>query len=251
MIIYLHSSEYNTDMAAKTILLGAGEKMLAQRLCEVLNEAHYVVDLAPDGNRCKRMFNMYNYDMVLVERQLPDIDGIELCNYVRDRDADIPLMVLSRGGDESKLEVLRSRVDDYLVITQDCRELLLRIKVLARRFCRPHKQKNRIGAGDIVIDIDDKMVTKGDKSIFLSARSSCCLNILSAIRTGSFRGRRSLSSFMQAKLRKKNIGWPPLSIPYAARWKTTMLKKPFLQSRAGDIFWPKRSIRPPKEGGLY
>ena len=165
-------------MEAKTILLGAGEKMLAQRLCEVLNEAHYVVDLAPDGNRCKRMFNMYNYDMVLVERQLPDIDGIELCNYVRDRDADIPLMVLSRGGDESKLEVLRSRVDDYLVITQDCRELLLRIKVLARRFCRPHKQKNRIGAGDIVIDIDDKMVTKGDKSIFLSAKEFLLLKYL-------------------------------------------------------------------------
>lgn len=147
-MIYLHSSEYNTDMEA------------------------------PDGNRCKRMFNIYNYDMVLVERRLPDIDGIELCNYIRDQDADMPLMVLSRGGNESKLEVLQSRVDDYLVITQDCRELLLRIKVLARRFCRPHQQKNRIAAGDIIIDLDDKMVTKGDKSIFLSAKEFLLLKYL-------------------------------------------------------------------------
>jgi two-component system copper resistance phosphate regulon response regulator CusR len=165
-------------MEPKTILLAAGEKIVGNRLRNILSEADYRVDLALDGKTGKIMFNVHNYDLVLIDHRLPDIDGVVLCNYIKGQDGEVPIMMLSWNGAESKLEMLEMGADDYLVMGQDYRELLLRIRVLTRRFCQVHKQKNRIGAGDIVIDLDNNEVSKAGKSIFLSAKELLLLKYL-------------------------------------------------------------------------
>jgi two-component system, OmpR family, copper resistance phosphate regulon response regulator CusR len=165
-------------MEAKVILLAEGEKLIADRLCKTLKEAQYKVDLALDGNMARQMFNLHNYDLVLIDLRLSDKDGVELCSYIRNQDSEIPLMMLSRSNNEIKIEVSETGADACLVLTDDLRELLLRIKVLTGRVCRTLKQKNRIAAGDIIMDLDTGEVLRGGRSIYLSAKEFLLLKYL-------------------------------------------------------------------------
>jgi two-component system copper resistance phosphate regulon response regulator CusR len=165
-------------MYAKTILLAEGEKIVADHLCEILDAANYKVDFALNGSMAKQLFDAYNYDLALVDQHLPDIDGFELCHYIRYQDDQIPLMMLSSGFEENKLESFQAGVDDYLVLTDDSRELLMRIKVLTRRSSQTMKRKNRIAAGDIVVDLDSKEVMRAGRPIPLSAKEFLLLHYL-------------------------------------------------------------------------
>lgn len=165
-------------METKTILLAEGEKVIADRLCKTLNEAQYKVDLALDCNIAKQLFNVHNYDLVLIDLRSSEQDGFELCSYIKHQENDIPLMMLSASSIESKLEALETGADDCLVLTDDLRELLLRIKVLTRRICRPLRQKNRIAAGDIIMDLDTGEVLRAGRSIYLSAKEFLLLKYL-------------------------------------------------------------------------
>jgi DNA-binding response OmpR family regulator len=165
-------------MEAKTILLIEGEKSIADRLYNMLHEAHYIVDLALNGIVGKQLFNIHSYDLVLMDLRLPDTDGYKLSSYIRGRDSAIPLVVLSDSADQGKLEMLQAGVDDYLPITLDFRELLLRIKVLTRRFSHSPKQENKLAAGDIIIDLNTNEVMRGGKAIFLSPKEFLLLKYL-------------------------------------------------------------------------
>ena len=165
-------------MEGKTILLAEGEKIIADRLCKILKDAHYKVDLAFDGMMGRHLFDVYSYDLALVDADLPDTNGFELCHYIRRRDDHIPLMMLSSGPQEDRSEVFRAGADDSCLLTQDCGELLMRIKVLTKRSSLVCKRKNRISAGDLVMDLDSKAVIRGGRQIFLSAREFLLLQYL-------------------------------------------------------------------------
>jgi|GEM_PF-2111528 len=165
-------------MEEKTILLAAGEKIIADRLCKILRDAHYKVDLAPNGKLGKELFNVHSYDLALVDFRLPDNDGCELCDYIRRRDDEIPLLMLSSGTDENKFEVFRAGVDSYCTITADPREILMRISVLTRRAALGFRKNHRIRAGRLIMDLNRKEVTMDAKPVLLSAREFLLLHYL-------------------------------------------------------------------------
>lgn len=157
-------------MEEKTILLAEGEKIVAARLCKILTDAHYKVDLAASGKLGKELFNVHSYDLALVDIRLPDTTGCELCNYIRQRDDEIPLLMLSSGTDEDKLEGFRAGVDSYWVMTPDPRELLMRIRILTKRAALGVRRSHRIRVGRLVMDLNRKEVTMDAKPVSLSAR---------------------------------------------------------------------------------
>lgn len=165
-------------MEEKTILLAEGEKMVADRLCKVLKDAHYKVDLATNGKMGKELFNIHFYDLALVDFRLPDTHGCELCEYIRRRDEEIPLLMMSSGMEDSKLDFFEAGVDSYWVMTPDPRELLMRIKVLTRRASPGFGRDNRIRAGQLVMNLEKKEVTQGPKPILLSAKEYLLLQYL-------------------------------------------------------------------------
>jgi len=165
-------------MNGKKILLTEGEKIIAGRLCQTLAEAQYEVDLAFDGNMGKRLFDKRDYDLVLIDFHLPDINGCELCYYIRDRDISLPLMMLTSGTSDNKFEVFESGVDDYVVLSEDLRELLMRIRVLVKRSAKPVLAENSIKAGDIVINLDSKEVMRRDRLICLTEKEFRLLECL-------------------------------------------------------------------------
>ncbi|HTI07906.1 MAG TPA: response regulator transcription factor [Puia sp.] len=165
-------------MHAKKILLTEGEKIVADKIRKVLVREHYDVDLALEGNIGRRLFDQRTYDLALIDFHLPDMNGCELCQYIRNTNSNMPLMMVSSETAVRKFEVFQAGVDDYLLLSEDFRELLLRIKVLTRRYLRPFVRENRITAGDILVDLDSKEVRRGDRLILLSAREFLLLQFL-------------------------------------------------------------------------
>jgi two-component system, OmpR family, copper resistance phosphate regulon response regulator CusR len=160
------------------ILLMIGEKMIAGKLCELFAGAKYAVDLALDGSAGKSFFERHSYDLVLVDFELPDIGGCKVCQYIRGKDEYIPIFMLSCEKGDHRFEAFHVDVDDYLVLSDDFRELLIRTKVLAKRLHRPVSEESKIVAGDIVMDLDSKQVLRGDSGIMLSAREFLLLQYL-------------------------------------------------------------------------
>jgi two-component system, OmpR family, copper resistance phosphate regulon response regulator CusR len=165
-------------MPGTKILLTEGEKIIADELCKILAEAQYEVDLAYDGQMCKQLFDAYPYDLALIDFHLPDINGCELCYYIRNKDMNIPLLMLASAASDNKFEGFEAGVDDYIVLSEDFRELLMRIRALEKRSFRPIVPHNRIGSGDIIVDLDSKEVTKGDRLIMLTAKEFFILEYL-------------------------------------------------------------------------
>jgi two-component system, OmpR family, copper resistance phosphate regulon response regulator CusR len=165
-------------MTGIKILLTVGEKTIGNELCKLLVEAQHTVDLAFDGNNGKILFERQSYDLVLIDFKLPDISGCEVCQYIRDKDENISLLMFFNGIGDHRFEAFRADVDDYLVLTGDFRELLIRIKALAKRFFRHISHGSRIGAGDIIMDLDSKEVVRGDNVILLSAKEFLLLQYL-------------------------------------------------------------------------
>ncbi|HTI92294.1 MAG TPA: response regulator transcription factor [Puia sp.] len=165
-------------MHGKRILLTEGEKVMADRICKVLVQEHYNVDLALEGHTGRRLFNQHNYDLALINVHLPDMNGCDLCRYIRDTNSNMPLMMVSSEASVHRFEVFQAGADDYVLLSEDFRELLMRVKVLTRRYYRPFTRENRITAGDILLDLDSKEVRRGDRQILLSAREFLLLQFL-------------------------------------------------------------------------
>jgi DNA-binding response OmpR family regulator len=121
-------------MAGIKILLIQGEQQIAMGLYNALTSQHYTVDLTYTGGSGKVLFDANNYDLILIDTQLPDIPGIEVCRHVREKNDRIPLFMLSFSPSVDPLESFEAGADDHIVLSADFRELLMRIRVLARRF---------------------------------------------------------------------------------------------------------------------
>ncbi|WP_416667665.1 response regulator transcription factor [Egbenema bharatensis] len=120
------------------ILLVEDDENLANALAVILHKHNYLVDVAPDGEMAWEMLHIIDYDLVLLDVNLPKLDGIGLCRRLRAHDRQVPVMLMTvRDSVTDKLLGLESGADDYLVKPFDMQELLARIRILSRRFSEP------------------------------------------------------------------------------------------------------------------
>jgi len=117
------------------ILLVEDDENLTRALETVLNKQNYLVDAATDGETAWEMADLVTYDLVLLDVGLPKLDGITLCRRFRDKDPNLPIMLMTvRDSVTDKITGLDSGADEYLVKPFNLQEFLARIRVLARRF---------------------------------------------------------------------------------------------------------------------
>ena len=116
------------------ILLIEDEKKIADALRSGLQENGYKADVAYDGEMGYRMFRNQGYDLVILDINLPGINGYELCKKIRRSDDKVlVLMLTAMSSMEDKLEGFNTGADDYLVKPFHLEELLLRVKALLKR----------------------------------------------------------------------------------------------------------------------
>ena len=116
------------------LLLVEDDVQLAESLTEVLEAQYYVVDTVKDGEAGWCQIQLMDYDLTLLDVTLPYIDGIQLCQRLRSRGYELPvLMLTARDTSQDKVRGLDSGADAYMVKPFDLAELLAQIRALLRR----------------------------------------------------------------------------------------------------------------------
>lgn len=116
------------------LLLVEDDSQLTESLTEVLEAQHYVVDTVKDGESGWCQMQLMDYDLTLLDVTLPYLDGIQLCQRIRSRGYELPvLMLTARDTSQDKVRGLDSGADAYIVKPFDLSELLAQIRALLRR----------------------------------------------------------------------------------------------------------------------
>jgi len=168
-----------SSMEAIKILLVEDEKKIADSLKKGLSEHNYQVETAYDGLTGKKLFDNDHFDLIILDINLPLMNGYELCKKIRNRNLSIPVIMLTAlNAINDKVEGFDAGADDYIVKPFDFKELLVRIKALLKRTNQNIPVGNILKVGDLVMNLDSKEVTRGGNDIFLTAKEFQLLEYL-------------------------------------------------------------------------
>jgi two-component system, OmpR family, copper resistance phosphate regulon response regulator CusR len=157
-------------MEQRKILIIEDEQRLAGVLKKQLEESGFVADVAYDGYVGKYLFEQNDYNLIILDINLPLINGYELCKEIRTTNLKIPIIMLTAmGTPDNKLIGFDSGADDYVVKPFDFRELLARINVFIRRTDRMINS-DKLKISDLEMDLYTKTVTRANKKIDLTAK---------------------------------------------------------------------------------
>lgn len=116
------------------ILLVEDDLRLAETLAEALTDQRYVVDIAADGEMGWHQAMTLDYDLILLDVMLPELDGISLCHRLRSNGYTLPILILTACDTiENEVNGLDMGADDYVVKPVDLQKLFARIRALLRR----------------------------------------------------------------------------------------------------------------------
>ncbi|WP_035985269.1 response regulator [Leptolyngbya sp. KIOST-1] len=116
------------------ILLVDDDETLLEALAETLIAQRYAVDTATDGETAREFLALFPYDLIVLDRSLPDAEGISLCQQFRQQGIKAPILMLTaRDRSADKVQALDAGADDYMVKPFDFGELCARIRALLRR----------------------------------------------------------------------------------------------------------------------
>lgn len=152
------------------------EQRIADFLKRGLESAGYAVDTAQDGRSALDMVHATDYDLIILDMMLPDMDGLQVLERVRNRKASPPVLILSaRGSVDDRVKGLELGADDYLVKPFAFIELLARVRVLLRRGT---PTPERLQIGDLVLDCIRRRVTRAGEAIELAPKEFSILEYL-------------------------------------------------------------------------
>jgi len=161
------------------ILVVEDEPKVASFLKRGLEENGFSAEIAYDGSIGKRMFDAGDYDVLILDINLPYKNGIELCREVRSSNQKIPVLMLTAlGTTEDKLLGFDSGADDYLVKPFEFRELLARIRSLLKRISVAETGGNILKFLDLEMNLDTYEVIRGEKIIDLTQKEFALLEFL-------------------------------------------------------------------------
>ena len=160
------------------ILVVEDDKMTGNYVAEGLREEGHTVDLMTDGKDALLQASTTSYDILIVDRMLPGLDGVSVVKTMRGTKNQTPVLFLtSLGGVDDRIEGLNAGGDDYLVKPFAFGELSARVAALARR-PRGTQDEIVLRAGDLEMDLVRRKVTRAGQPIDLLPRESALLEHL-------------------------------------------------------------------------
>lgn len=167
---------YFADMK---VLIVEDEPKLASFVKKGLEEQRCEVDLAYDGQIGRTMALTNSYDVIVLDVNLPKVNGLDLAQTIRKEQVKTPILMLTAMGSvEDKLSGFEAGADDYLVKPFEFRELMARIRVLHKRSSDSGSTINVLRVADLELDLNEKVARRGGKRIELTAKEFGLLEYL-------------------------------------------------------------------------
>ena len=158
-----------TDLKPR-ILVVDDEPQLTRVLLRSLTSKGYDVRIAGDGEFALQTFHDWPASLVITDLAMPNMGGLELCRKLRQTSA-VPIIVLSvRGEEKTKVEALDAGADDYITKPFGMDELLARVRAALRRQPSSDAEARVLEAGDLRIDLDAHVVTRGGEEVRLTPK---------------------------------------------------------------------------------
>ncbi len=157
------------------ILIVEDEHRLAEILKRQLEDSGFTIDIAHDGYIGKELIGRNSYNLIILDINLPLINGYDLCKEIRKTNSIVPIIMLTAlGTPDNKLTGFDAGADDYVTKPFDFRELLARINVFLKR-TDTQAEAEKLRIADLEMDLGTRMVKRAGRKIELTARESSLL----------------------------------------------------------------------------
>lgn len=146
------------------ILIVDDEKSICDLIDINLSAAGYQCRTVQDGMKAIDMIETGNFDLILLDIMLPGVDGYDIMEYIRPLKIPV-IFITARHEVKDRVKGLKLGAEDYLVKPFDVVELVARVEVVLRRY---NKTESILTAGDVVVDLDARTVTKAGRQVVLT-----------------------------------------------------------------------------------
>ena len=156
----------------KRILLVDDEPLMLKGLKYTLEQEGYETDLAMDGEEAMTKFQQQSFDLVLLDVMLPKLDGLSVCQRIREQ-SNVPIIMLTaKGEDMDKILGLEYGADDYMTKPFNILEVRARIRTVLRRVhsVSPVEERKIVRVRDLEVNLLKRTCTLGDEPIRLTAK---------------------------------------------------------------------------------
>ena len=165
-------------MARSKILLVDDEPKVCELIKAYLVKDGYDVIIAADGQTAIDLAQRYKPDLILLDLNLPELDGLEVCRTIR-KQSNVPIIMLTARDEEiDKVVGLEMGADDYVTKPFSPRELAARVNAVLRRYREGLKQGEQIVAGDLRLDPEKHEATYLERPLSLTAAEFKLLSVL-------------------------------------------------------------------------
>jgi two-component system, OmpR family, copper resistance phosphate regulon response regulator CusR len=166
-------------MSNKKILVVEDEIKVATFIKKGLQTQDFEAEIASDGEEAKRLFSKNKFDLIILDLNLPDMSGLEVCKYIRGYNNQVPILMLTALGTVAeKLSGFEVGTDDYMVKPFDFMELLVRVKALLKRTEALQQPNEKLQIADLELDLGEKVARRGGNVFDLTAREFDLLEYL-------------------------------------------------------------------------
>src|SRR5437660_6016762 len=159
------------------ILVAEDDPALGSFVRKGLEAEHYAVDVSADGEQARAMAGELDFDLVVLDLNLPRLDGVSILRFLRTRKPSMPILILTgRTRVEDRVQCLDLGADDYLSKPFSFSELSARIRALLRRSHLP--AESVLAVDDLKLDRVERRVERGGRRIELTSKEFCLLEYL-------------------------------------------------------------------------
>ncbi len=159
------------------ILIAEDDTALGGFVRKGLEAEHYAVDVTTDGEQARAFATQFDYDLVVLDLNLPRLDGVTILKNVRTCKPNLPILILTaRGRVDDRVLCLDAGADDYLVKPFSFSELSARIRALLRRSHLP--SESILTVEDLKLDRVERRVMRGNRAIELTSKEFALLEYL-------------------------------------------------------------------------
>jgi DNA-binding response OmpR family regulator len=158
------------DLADRRVLIIEDDPTVLEVASTYLRAAGFIIEVAADGFAGLEAARTRSPDLVVLDRMLPGIDGVEVCRRIREQ-SEVPIVLLTAlGTTDDRIAGLEAGADDYLAKPFSPRELVLRVQSILRRSVSEFSPEAAFDIGEFRLDPSARVITKNGEPIRLSAR---------------------------------------------------------------------------------